>query len=243
MQRIAIIEDERFWSAYLSDNIDDWNNGRYHIEVCIYANGTPFLADLSAGKVFDLVFMDLFLGDGEEDGIQVLRRAKSIGWRGQAVILSSLKEFEFAKAGYLLGVKDYWNKPISNDCLHAFLNYYFCDKHITFKRNGQNFVLPFAQVTYLQKYGKNVDFHTIEKGIFSIPGTIKRFSEVLPYHFAQCERSHIVNLHHVDYFFAGGNVYLTTGEKLPYCKTFTESFKAAYAKFLPQDCLYTPTGV
>lgn len=233
---LAIVEDNTFWSSHLAHKIEEWNNQRYNLEICIYATGREFLNALSLGKVFDLIFMDIMLGTGEDDGIQILQKAKALVCNAQSVIISSFLEFEYAQAACALGVKAYMVKPLDNDVLFNFLEDFFCLKQITLKRGADKVILSLSHITYLQKDGGNVLIHTTSKGIFSIKSTIKKFDTVLPYYFAQCDRATIANIQYIDHYLIGGNIVLTTGDVLRCGETFVESFEAAYRKYVVDYC-------
>ncbi len=106
MYQMIVVDDEAELREGIS-NYFPWESLNIRV-TGIFENGRTAFAYLKAHPV-DIVLTDIrmpFI-----DGLELIEKAKSVSPSTCYVILSGYREFEYAKKGLLLGVKDYILKP------------------------------------------------------------------------------------------------------------------------------------
>lgn len=106
MYEMIVVDDE----AELREGISSyfpWESLNIHV-AGIFENGRTALTYIREHSV-DIVLTDIRMP--LMDGLSLIEKAKRISSKTVYVILSGYREFEYAKRGLLLGVKDYILKP------------------------------------------------------------------------------------------------------------------------------------
>lgn len=106
MYEMIVVDDE----AELREGISSyfpWESLNIHV-VGVFENGRAALSYVKTHPV-DIVLTDVRMPF--MDGLELIERAKAVSPETCYVILSGFREFEYAKKGLLLGVKDYILKP------------------------------------------------------------------------------------------------------------------------------------
>lgn len=193
--RIAICDDE----------INEANNIRFalmdienRLEIDIFEKGQEFLDSIKGGRQYDLVFMDVYMG--EENGMEIVRAMQTISPDIQVIFSTvstdhAVEAFEVNAIGYLV-------KPYSEtDIVKAFAR-------ATVRRESVNDNV-LIQVGNDRKLFRNNDVLTIESDrhytiITAKNGTVSRFhmgfSEILPLFkgFIEINRGLAVNMSCID---------------------------------------------
>ena len=103
---MIIVDDEAELREGIS-NYFPWESLNIHV-AGIFENGKTALAYMKTHGV-DIMLTDIRMPF--MDGLELIERAKAVSPQTAYVILSGYREFEYAKKGLLLGVKDYILKP------------------------------------------------------------------------------------------------------------------------------------
>lgn len=106
MYEMIVVDDE----AELREGISSyfpWESLHIHV-AGIFENGKTAFSYIKSHPV-DIVLTDIRMPF--MDGLELIRRAKLVSPQTVYVILSGYREFEYARNGLLLGVKDYILKP------------------------------------------------------------------------------------------------------------------------------------
>lgn len=110
MYKVLIVDDEPAVCKGLGLLID-WK--AYGFEVADYAlNGLEAMEKIRAGK-FDVVITDIRMP--EVDGIELIKRIRELRVPCRLIILSGIKDFEYARAALEYGVESYILKPVGEE--------------------------------------------------------------------------------------------------------------------------------
>ena len=116
---IAICDDSRI-DAMLSKTllIEYFKKRKLSCTVRLYVSGSELLKDVSDGKSFDIIFMDIYVG--QELGIDLARQLRSEGY-GNLLIFSTITD-EYAVESYSVSASGYILKPYNMSRLEAVLD-------------------------------------------------------------------------------------------------------------------------
>ena len=193
--RIAICDDERNDANKIRFALLDVEN---RLEIDIFESGQDFLDRIKDGRQYDLVFMDIYMGD--ENGMDTVRTMQTISPDTQVIFSTTsvdhaVEAFEVNAIGYLV-------KPYSD----ADIVKVFARASVRRERTNDNVLV---QAGNDRKLFRNDDVLTIESDrhytrITVKDGTVSRFhisfSEVLPLFkgFIEISRGLAVNMSYID---------------------------------------------
>ena len=197
----AIIEDDPDYSRYLEDCLVRY--GAEHdctFKIRSFRHGEAFL-DNGQG-LYDLVFMDVELGDDWMNGIETARAMRKSG--SMAILFFITNMPQYAPSGYDVDAIDYCIKPINYRSLSVKL-----DKalRILAQRTGIPVkirikdgirVVSSAEIRYIEVMGHDLMFHTENETITAYGGLKEREEDLTGQAFARCSASVLVNLRFVD---------------------------------------------
>lgn len=154
MYRMIIVDDEAELREGIS-NYFPWGS----LNICvaaIFENGKTALAYLKTHPV-DIVLTDIRMPF--MDGLELIEQAKRILPSTYYVILSGYREFEYAKTGMALGVKDYILKPTKYAQLYEVFSRITAelDHQIQIERRKEH--LPDAEQTIISSVKKYIRTH------------------------------------------------------------------------------------
>lgn len=193
--RIAICDDDRNDANKIRYALLDVEN---RLEIDIFESGQDFLDSIKDGRQYDLVFMDIYMGD--ENGMDTVRTMQTISPDTQVIFSTTsvdhaVEAFEVNAIGYLV-------KPYSD----ADIVKVFARASVRRERTNDNVLV---QAGNDRKLFRNDDVLTIESDrhytrITAKDGTASRFhigfSEILPLFkgFIEISRGLAVNMSYID---------------------------------------------
>ncbi len=193
--RIAICDDDRNDANKIRYALLDVEN---RLEIDIFESGQDFLDSIKDGRQYDLVFMDIYMGD--ENGMDTVRAMQTISPDTQVIFSTTsvdhaVEAFEVNAIGYLV-------KPYSD----ADIVKVFARASLRRERTNDNVLV---QAGNDRKLFRNDDVLTIESDrhytrITVKDGTVSRFhigfSEILPLFkgFIEISRGLAVNMSYID---------------------------------------------
>lgn len=224
--RIAICDDERNDANKIRFALLDVEN---RLEIDIFESGQDFLDSIKVGRQYDLVFMDIYMGD--ENGMEIVRAMRAISPDTQVIFSTisvdhAVEAFEVNAIGYLV-------KPYSE----ADIVKVFARASIRRERANNNVLVQSGSD---RKIFRNDDVLTIESDlhytkITAKDGTVSRFhlgfSEILPLFkgFIEISRGLAVNMSCIDMIKAsvvtmcdGKSYNIARGKKEDVVKRYTE---------------------
>lgn len=193
--RIAICDDDRNDANKIRYALLDVEN---RLEIDIFESGQDFLDSIKVGRQYDLVFMDIYMGD--ENGMDTVRAMQTISPDTQVIFSTTsvdhaVEAFEVNAIGYLV-------KPYSD----ADIVKVFARASVRRERTNDTVLI---QAGNDRKLFRNDDVLTIESDrhytrITAKDGTVSRFhigfSEILPLFkgFIEISRGLAVNMSYID---------------------------------------------
>ncbi|MDD2698137.1 MAG: response regulator transcription factor [Arcobacteraceae bacterium] len=107
MIKILLLEDDELFAETLIDNLEE-----YDYQICHTSNGESFLASAYENN-FDIYLLDINVP--LIDGMKSLQEIRRLNDNTPAVFLTSYKDKETLKNGFLSGCDDYLTKPFDID--------------------------------------------------------------------------------------------------------------------------------
>ena len=186
-----------------------------------------------AGGAYDIVLMDIHLGD-EETGIDVVQRLFPPGSDTQIIYITGYPQFHTQV--YATEHLSFLTKPVSDEDLRAVVTK--AVRLIDTRRSlpicvcsGPNmYAIEPREIRYIESVRRVLHIHAI--GEVRTYATLNRFCRLLPRQFLQCHKSYVFNM---DFFkvFTGDRIILLTGESIPVSqrrRVYTRERLSAYLR-------------
>ena len=198
MYHIAIVEDEKDFSALLVDYLKQYEEERkMECKVSVFNDAESILKNYK--KEYDLILMDI-----EMPGINGMDAAEKIREMDEEVVIMFITNMAaYAIRGYSVGALDFVMKPI---------NYYTFSMKMTraLKRVPKKGMKPIIltlpdgvkkldakQIYFVEVQNRMLHYHT-DKGEYVVRGTLQSAEKMLSeYSFTKCNHWYLVNLAHV----------------------------------------------
>lgn len=107
MLKVMLIEDEPLAMKHCIKCLEKCGPS---VNVIASCRNRAEVLDAYSKAVPDVIFADIRLGN--DDGLNILRELRELGWNGKLIIMSVYKNFEYAIKAIHLDVEDYLLKPI-----------------------------------------------------------------------------------------------------------------------------------
>lgn len=160
---IAICDDSRI-DAMLSKTliIEYFKKRKLSCTVRLYVSGSELLKDVSDGKSFDIIFMDIYVG--QELGIDLARQLRSEGY-GNLLIFSTITD-EYAVESYSVSASGYILKPYNMSRLEAVLDRVLEKYDADFMRvkvRNTYVNVPYSDIIYIESRNNRCILHTADE--------------------------------------------------------------------------------
>lgn len=153
MYKVMIVDDDMA-VCYVYRNMKSWEN--HGFEIVLEANNGRQALELLDKNHVDIIFTDIRMP--VMDGIDLLKSIRQKELDTFVVLISSYKEFEYAREGLKFGAVDYVMKPLTEKALDESLE--FLKKYMNEKRDNKEFRKMVFDV--LKKYEVNLDDNLIK---------------------------------------------------------------------------------
>ena len=226
---IAICDDEKAIREQINELIEKEKPG-----VCpeLYETGDSLL---TAGKQFDIVFLDI-----QMDGTDGIETAKLLRQRDEDAILIFItgireyvfKAFDVAAFHYLL-------KPIEEDKFHEVFQRAKRElekrkkqrrETIFIKTRNRSFTLEKDSILYIESRAKKVEIHTVGENI-EVYASMNEMEAQLGDGFYRCHRGYLVNMAFVAEY-DSESITLNNGEYIYLAKEKYGEFVKTYMRYL-----------
>ncbi len=196
---IAICDDSRI-DAMLSKTliIEYFKKRKLSCTVRLYVSGSELLKDVSDGKSFDIIFMDIYVG--QELGIDLARQLRSEGY-GNLLIFSTITD-EYAVESYSVSASGYILKPYNMSRLEAVLDRVLEKYDADFMRvkvRNTYVNVPYSDIIYIESRNNRCILHTADEE-YSLYMRLDEIEDSISdegSRFLRCHRSYIVNMDHI----------------------------------------------
>ncbi len=165
--------------------------------ITCFTNAVELIYEIQDGKVFDIIFMDIYMD--KLLGIDAARQLRAMGYSGKIVFLTAttgfaVESYDVKAAGYLI-------KPLSYERMVGFMNEILPDfdnevYHI--KRRSEIIGLHYNDIIFIESCNSKCLLHN-EAGekisIYKHLGDIEQ--ELDDSRFLRCHQSYLVNMNHI----------------------------------------------
>lgn len=149
-------------------------------DIVTYETGAKLISDFEDGAVFDIVFMDIYVG--EELGIDIAGRLRNEGY-DNLLIFSTITP-EYAIASYSVKANGYILKPFSTERIESVLDRvleHYVKDYIRIKVRNSYVNIMYSDIIYIESRNNRCILHTADEKS----------------RFLRCHRSYIVNMDHI----------------------------------------------
>lgn len=226
---LAIVDDlasdakalERTLTEYMSEHGLEGS-------IALFSDGEEFLCAFRP-KRFAVVFLDILLGEGKENGIAVARRMRKAD-EEQLLVLTTT-ERSFALEGFAVQALDYLVKPLEMKQVERVMKR-VCraispDAYLEIRSGRELRRIPLSAILYAATVSRAVEIHTTG-GVWRTYMTFdEAMTKLQDARFVCCSRGVLVNLDQVQEL-AGQDFLLYSGERLPISRAKRAEMKEAY---------------
>ncbi len=195
MIKAAIVEDEKMFVDKLEELLNKWGQYNGSVSVSYYATGDDLFYDPGHINDFDIVFLDIELGNN--NGVEIAKKMRQTGYQNLIVFTTNYQVY--IHEGYEVRAFRFLLKPVSyNDvaaCMNEVLSRNLGEAFKFSYKNIYNAV-PFKDIVFIGGRGHYIDIVTGGK-TYVARMLIKEALELVPAHFMRCRRDTIVNMHYV----------------------------------------------
>ncbi len=200
MYNIAVCDDQIICGETLEltlDKIMSEYDKPYKID--IYTSSNELFKVLESGdKAYDILFLDILMGDEELNGIDVAKKIRSFDDVTSIVFVTS--STDHVLDGYSVRALQYLIKPVDEKVLREVLDYEHKNKHnasILFKVKDSTRKVLLSDIVHIETFGRNVKV-ILKKEEFNAYNKISDVEKMLPAKdFIRCHQSFIININNI----------------------------------------------
>ncbi|MBQ7925794.1 MAG: response regulator transcription factor [Lachnospiraceae bacterium] len=233
MFHIGICEDEPAQQGYLEKCIRSWaERAGCKVSIDIYDSGEQFLFDYEDREAFDLLILDIQMG--QLNGMELARKIRQQNRRVKIIFLTGVADY--ALEGYEVGAVRYLLKPLKPELLEQLLEdirqelKQTAGETFMFTRNGETCKVPFGDIIYLEAEGHYLSMVTTG-GHYQWKSSFTSVAEEFEARgFFLLKRGLYVNLEYVSRI-TKTDCILESGEQLPVSKNRYRQLNEAFISY------------
>lgn len=234
MYSVAIVEDDErdleTLEGYIERFAPEVSGG---LRVSSFSDPEEFLAALPDS--FDIVLLDIELGEGKPSGVEVAFRIRMVDERTVIVFVTNL--YQFAIEGYKVRALDFLVKPLRYASFGETMR-----KAVAAAEKGRPHFVRLAfdkasrlvdveTITYVETEGKRLRVHCLSGETYCCNGPMRDLEERLePYGFAGIHQSFLVNMHFVEH--VSQTEVVVAGTTLPVSRYRRQRFVVALTDYV-----------
>lgn len=198
---IAICDDEGALAARVEQLVGRWSMERGQpCAVRAFASSEELLFETAGSYPFDLILLDIDLGEGNLSGLDLARRIRETDQRVSLAFLTNYPSHVFE--GYEVSALRYLMKPVTPESFFPLLDLALerterVGRYLVLEVDGEQLRVEEDGILYLEARGHTVLVETA-KGPITVKGTLSAMARQLGDDFVSTHRSFIVNLRHVE---------------------------------------------
>lgn len=219
--KIAICEDEEFFSGRLNELISEYmGKNKLDCSIRIFENGELFVEQYKNEERFDIIFLDIQLGD--MDGYETAIKIREFDKKVPIIFVTNF--INFAPLGYKIGVFRYVLKmnidfEIVESLAAAILHLSDKEDSYVFKTEKVLVRMKLEDIYYFESDRKNITVHTT-KGAYTYKGKISDVEKKLGNKgFVKPYKGFLANTKQI-FSIEEGNIYFSDGEKIPVSRNY-----------------------
>ena len=229
--KIVILEDNQIELSLIKEALNEGVIGsNIELSITTFHSGEELFGDDSALKQsIDLFLLDIEMG--EMNGIDVAKKLRISGYKGDIIFLTAFRDFVFE--GYNVHAFNYLVKPLDKavffKCLTEIESKRHANCYIYRNKQQESIAIPYPEIISFSVNRHYVDIATADK-TFEQYINLNALINLLPNQFVQVHRSCIINLAHV-YKFSQNKVYLSNSTNIEVGRTYLKKFKQQYLDY------------
>lgn len=233
---ISICDDNYLESEELVRLLNNYFlNKSFNYEIDCYESGKSLLYEYQDGSPLELIFLDMYLGDGM--GIEVAKKLRKMGYKGNIVFITGTSDF--AVEGYDVGAVGYLLKPCDYNKLSTVMDRVLKDYNADFysiRQRNSVVRLELNSILYVESVNSKCILHSDSGDDFVI---YKRLSdienELNDARFLRCHQSYLVNMNYIQK--ADKNFELTNGHTVCIRQRELKNIKERYFQYINKNTL------
>ena len=166
----------------------------YEIEQ--YETAVPLICDVEEGARFDIVFLDIYMG--ELLGIDAAHKLRELGYQGKIVFLTASPDF--ALAGYDVEAAGYLLKPLAFQTFSRMMDRmvkYFKGSTYPIRQRSKVIRIPYDEIYYIESRNSKCILHGKKEDYIIYKQLDKITEELNDRRFLRCHQSFLVNMDYV----------------------------------------------
>ena len=225
--RVAVCDDERSQTEYLTAKLSEWAALNDHLcDVFSFPSAEAFLFAYGENKLFDVLLLDIEMK--EMNGVELARRIREENETVQIIFITGYSDY--MSQGYDVGALHYLLKPISKEKLFQVLdraaaNLRKAEKRLTVSVNRQTEYIPLSKIVYLEAQMNYTVVYT-KTAEYRVKTPLSDLEKKLDDGFFRCQRSFIVNLAEI-HTVKRDSVILKNGRSVPISRGMREQIGRA----------------
>lgn len=198
---IVICDDEGALAAQVEQLAERWSAKRNSpCSVRTFASGEELLFETAGNYPFDLILLDIDLGGGKLNGLELARKIRETDTRVELAFLTNYPDHVFE--GYEVAALRYLMKPVTEENLFPLLNLALerigrVSRYLMLEVDGEQRRVEEDSIFYLEARGHMVLLETAA-GPITLKTSLSALAHQLGTDFIPTHRSFLVNLRHVE---------------------------------------------
>ena len=230
--RIGICDDSQLDREMIRDLLDLYFADKsIAYQVDLYGSGVDVIHEFQEGTAYDIVFLDISLGNDTVSGIELGQMINGENTRTQLIFISQY--LEYASDVYSTKHTYFIYKNRLNEYLPAALDAALKnlqtdeEQYLIIKIKRSHLRIPVNDILYLERNLRETTVHTRTEA-YTVRDKLNVLQQQLPEFFVCCHRSFLLNLHAVSKL-QHTEITLNTGQQIPVSRAHYEDVKKAFS--------------
>ncbi|MBQ3149897.1 MAG: response regulator transcription factor [Clostridia bacterium] len=231
MLRIAVCDDEKRESDYITALVNEWAEGcGIKTEITVFFSAEEFLFKYEEDKNFDILLLDIQMK--EMDGIELAEKIRESDKSVQIVFITGFTDY--ISRGYDVSALHYLIKPVEKDRLFSVLNkaddnLRKTEKFILLTVDNESFKVKLKDIIYIEAFGHSCCVVCNNRD-YEVKSPISDFSKMLDESFVRCHRSYVANLRNVSRI-TKTDVVFDNGKSIPVSRRMYGDVNIAFINY------------
>ena len=237
MLQLLIIEDDKDAAAFIADMVEKHPQASgFSVRI---AEPSSLESCLAKGAMPDIAIVDIELGQGRQNGIELVRHFFPQTSGTQVIYATGY--IEYCTAVYQTEHVSFLVKPLKQDefdfaLSKALQNLEKAKREVLpVQADGVVKMVPTTGIEYIESKLRKVHIHA-EGCVMQMYATLSDIEAQLPSYFARCHKSFLVNMNHIAEMKAG-SLTMRSGEVVPVSQGRRKEVKERFAKFLASSVI------
>lgn len=196
--RLAICDDNDLERDLLHTLLQKYfSETSMRCEFTLYKNGIHLYDDVMEGAEYDMIFLDMFMGDSL--GIQIAKKLRELSYRGKITFCTvsadyALESYDVDASGYIL--KPYGLADIKRT-MNRLLPEYESESYQV-KQKSRIVYIPLNEIIYVESDNMKCILHRTENREYVLYKKLTQIeTELHDERFLRCHQSYLVNMNYI----------------------------------------------